>query len=122
MSKDCGLNAGSVRVPVETVFDLGIGDVFSARVAGNVLDGDLIGSLEFACAAAGSKVVVVLGHQKCGAVSSAVDGVELGNITDMLSKIKPAVEAVTDVEGERTSKNAAMVQAVVEKNVPPQPL
>jgi len=79
------------RVPVEIVFDLGIGDVFSARVAGNIINEDILGSLEYACKVAGSKLIVVLGHTKCGAVTAACKNVELGNITALLSKIKPAV-------------------------------
>ena len=79
------------RVPVEIVFDLGIGDVFSARVAGNIVNEDVLGSLEYACKVAGSKLIVVLGHTKCGAVTAACKNVELGNITALLSKIKPAV-------------------------------
>jgi len=79
------------RVPVEIVFDLGIGDVFSARVAGNIVNEDILGSLEYACKVAGSKLIVVLGHTKCGAVTAACKNVELGNITALLSKIKPAV-------------------------------
>jgi carbonic anhydrase len=79
------------RVPVEIVFDLGIGDVFSARVAGNIVNEDILGSLEYACKVARSKLIVVLGHTKCGAVTAACKNVELGNITALLSKIKPAV-------------------------------
>tara|TARA_B110000438_G_scaffold298008_1_gene345376 strand:- start:1172 stop:1783 length:612 start_codon:yes stop_codon:yes gene_type:complete len=80
------------RVPVEMVFDQGIGDVFSARVAGNIVNEDVLGSIEYACKVAGSKLVVVMGHTKCGAVTAACKNVELGNITALLSKIKPAVE------------------------------
>lgn len=80
------------RVPAEIVFDQGIGDVFSARVAGNIVNEDILGSLEYACKVAGSKLIVVLGHTKCGAVTAACKNVELGNITVLLSKIKPAVE------------------------------
>lgn len=104
------------RVPVETVLDQAIGDIFVSRVAGNFENTDILGSMEYACKVAGSKLVFVLGHEKCGAVSSACDGVELGNITSMLENIKPAVNAV-DVEGEKNSKNPDFVQAVVEKNV-----
>lgn len=82
------------RVPVEVVFDQGIGDMFSARVAGNIVNEDILGSIEYGCAVAGSKVVVVLGHTKCGAVTSACEGVEMGNITELLSKVKPAIETV----------------------------
>lgn len=104
------------RVPVETVFDLTIGHAFSARVAGNVLSGDVLGSLEFACALAGARLVVVLGHTGCGAVKGACDGAELGHLTGLLDKIRPSVEA-TPAEGERTSANAAFVDAVAEENV-----
>ena len=80
------------RVPAEIVFDQGIGDIFSARVAGNIVNEDVLGSIEYACKVAGSKLVVVMGHTKCGAVTAACKNVELGNITALLSKIKPAVE------------------------------
>ncbi len=106
------------RVPHEIVFDKGVGDVFSARVAGNFVNTDILGSLEFATAVAGSKVVVVLGHTECGAVKGACDHVELGNLTSTLANIAPAVYAVGDlVPGERSSKNGAYVQAVADENV-----
>ena len=105
------------RVPVETIFDQGIGDVFSARVAGNFVNEDILGSLEYSCKVAGAKAVVVLGHSSCGAVKGACDHVELGNITGMLSKIMPAVDAITEVTENRTSSNAEFVQKVVEENV-----
>lgn len=105
------------RVPHEIVFDKGVGDIFSARVAGNFVNTDILGSLEFATAAAGSKVIVVLGHTECGAVKGACDNVELGNLTSTLANIAPAVYAVTDVEGERSSANADYVQAVAHQNV-----
>jgi carbonic anhydrase len=82
------------RVPAELVFDQGIGDVFNVRVAGNIVNRDVLGSLEYSCKVAGSKVIVVLGHTKCGAVTAACNHVELGNITHLLSKIKPAVKSV----------------------------
>ncbi len=82
------------RVPVELVFDQGIGDIFSTRVAGNIINEDVLGSIEYSCKVAGSKVVLVLGHTKCGAVTAACKGVELGNITALLSKINPAVAKV----------------------------
>ncbi len=104
------------RVPVESIFDCGIGDLFVARVAGNFVNVDILGSLEFACHVSGSKVIVVLGHESCGAVKSAIDGVELGNITEMLSKITGAVDA-TETTGERASGNADFVAAVTEANV-----
>lgn len=105
------------RVPVEDVFDRGIGDVFVARVAGNIANPDILGSLEFACKVSGSKVILVLGHEHCGAVKSAVDDVKLGNITELLSKIRPAVEATEGYDDDRSSKNAEFVHAVCEKNV-----
>ncbi len=104
------------RVPVETIFDQGIGDIFVSRVAGNFVNTDILGSMEYACKVAGSKLVLVLGHEKCGAVSSACDHVKLGHITAMLKNIEPAIEQTT-TEGERNSKNTEYVQAVVEKNV-----
>lgn len=104
------------RVPVEDVFDRGIGDVFVARVAGNFVNEDILGSMEFACKVAGSKLVLVLGHEHCGAVKAAVDDVKLGNITPMLTKIQPAV-AMTEYDGERTSKNQAFVHEVSMNNV-----
>ncbi|MFD0931650.1 carbonic anhydrase family protein [Psychroflexus salinarum] len=104
------------RVPVETVLDQGIGDVFVARVAGNFENTDILGSMEYACKVAGSKLVFVLGHESCGAVSAACDGVELGNITHLLSNIKPAVEAVK-TDGKRDSSNKEFVHNVVQKNV-----
>ena len=105
------------RVPHEIVFDKGVGDVFSARVAGNFVNTDILGSLEFATAVAGSKVVVVLGHTECGAVKGACDNVELGNLTATLSNIAPAIYAVDDVSGPRTSANSDYVQAVAHENV-----
>ncbi|MDB3905547.1 carbonic anhydrase family protein [Crocinitomicaceae bacterium] len=88
------------RVPVELAFDQGIGDVFSARVAGNIINEDILGSMEYACGVAGSKAILVLGHTKCGAVTAACQGVELGNITALLSKVKPAIKEVQQRTGE----------------------
>ncbi|MCI0454864.1 MAG: carbonic anhydrase [Candidatus Dadabacteria bacterium] len=105
------------RVPPEFVFDQGIGDIFSARVAGNFADTDIIGSLEFATRIAGAKLIVVLGHTECGAIKGACDNAQLGNLTQTLSNILPAVYAVRDVQGERNSKNNAFVQQVTEANV-----
>ncbi|MBK1826770.1 carbonic anhydrase family protein [Haloferula rosea] len=105
------------RVPVEQVFDQGIGDVFVGRVAGNIESTEQLGSMEFATAAAGSKLIFVLGHEACGAVKGACDGVKLGNLTDLLAEIQPAVDGVTGVEGDRSSKNKEFVDAVIEKNV-----
>ncbi|HRN91759.1 MAG TPA: carbonic anhydrase family protein [Ferruginibacter sp.] len=104
------------RVPVEDVFDRGIGDIFVGRVAGNFVNVDLLGSMEFGCKVAGAKVILVLGHEHCGAVKSAIDDVKLGNITAMLSKIRPAVEKVS-YEGDRTSGNPEFVHKVCESNV-----
>lgn len=105
------------RTSSELIFDLGVGDVFNARIAGNVANDDIIGSMEFACKVAGSKLIVVLGHTKCGAVKGACDGVELGNLTTLLSKIKPAVEAETETKENRSSSNADFVQHVADINV-----
>lgn len=104
------------RVPVETVFDQGVGDIFTARVAGNFENTDILGSMEYSCKVAGSKLVMVLGHEACGAVKAACDHVELGNITHLLSNIQPAVET-TKTDGERSSKNDSFVAGVVENNV-----
>lgn len=104
------------RAPAEILLDTGIGEAFNGRVAGNIANDDLLGSLEFACAAAGAKVVLVIGHTACGAVKGAIDNVELGNLTGLLEKIKPAVEA-TKFDGERKSSNDAFVDAVAKTNV-----
>jgi carbonic anhydrase len=105
------------RVPPEIVFDQGIGDIFSPRIAGNFVNTDILGSMEFATAAAGAKVIVVLGHTECGAVKGACDHVQLGNLTQTLSNISPAVYAVQNIEGPRTSANKAFVDAVTHTNV-----
>lgn len=105
------------RVPPELVFDQGIGDIFSGRIAGNFVNTDMIGSLEFATKLAGSKLIVVLGHTECGAIRGAVDNVQLGNLTHTLSNLLPAVYSVVELEGERNSKNKAFVQKVAEVNV-----
>ena len=106
------------RVPVEHVFDQTIGDIFVARVAGNFENVDILGSIEYGCKVAGSKLVFVLGHQSCGAVKAACDGVELGNITAMLSNIKPAVtKSIKEVEGKKDSSNKEFVAKTVENNV-----
>jgi carbonic anhydrase len=104
------------RVPAEVVFDTGIGDTFNARIAGNVVNDDLLGSMEFACAAAGAKLVLLLGHTACGAVKGAIDDVVLGNLTGLLARIKPAIPA-TKFDGEKSSKNYAYVDAVARTNV-----
>lgn len=105
------------RIPVEDVFDRGIGDIFVARVAGNFENTDILGSMEFACKVSGSKLVFVLGHESCGAIRGAIDGVELGNITSMLANIKPAVEHFKDYEGEQTGQNPEFVKMVTKQNV-----
>ena len=105
------------RVPVEDVFDRGIGDIFVARVAGNFANTDILGSMEFACKVSGSKLVLVLGHEYCGAIKGAIDGVEIGNITPMLANIKPAIDYFTEYAGERTSHNEEFLHMVTERNV-----
>jgi carbonic anhydrase len=105
------------RVPPELIFDQGIGDIFSARIAGNFANTDIIGSIEFATKLAGARLVVVLGHTECGAVKGACDNAQLGNLTHTLSNINPAVYAVTAVPGARNSKNEAFVQEVADQNV-----
>jgi carbonic anhydrase len=104
------------RAPAEIVFDVGIGDTFNARIAGNVVNDDLLGSMEFACAVAGAKAVVVFGHTACGAVKGAIDDVEMGNLTGLLARIKPAITA-TKFDGEKSSKNATYVDTVARTNV-----
>src|SRR4051794_37755178 len=105
------------RAPAELIFDAGIGDLFNARIAGNIADTDQVGSLEFACKVSGAKLIVVMGHTSCGAIKGACDRVELGNLTALLDKIEPAVDAVQNVPGERNSKNMEFVEAVAEANV-----
>ena len=105
------------RQPIEIVLDQGIGDIFSARVAGNVLNDDILGSMEFACKVSGAKLIVVIGHSNCGAIKAAVDDVKLGNLAVLLGKIKPAVDAVPADGSPRTSKNPAFVDRVAEANV-----
>ncbi len=107
------------RVSAELIFDQGVGDIFSARVAGNIVNEDVLGSMEFACKLAGTKLILVLGHTSCGAVKGAVDDAKMGNLTALLSKIRPAVEAVDEPaeEVERTSANLAFVDSVARTNV-----
>lgn len=106
------------RIPTEVIFDKGIGDIFNARIAGNIVNEDILGSLEFACKLAGAKAIVVMGHTGCGAVKGACDDAQLGNLTQMLDKIKPAVELTPTDEGEpRNSANASFVNKVADKNV-----
>ncbi len=104
------------RAGPELVFDQGIGDVFSARVAGNIVNGDMLGSLEFAFKVAGTKLVVVLGHTSCGAVKGACDDVAMGTLTGLLAKIKPAVNSISLV-GDRSSKNSKFVEMAAESNL-----
>jgi carbonic anhydrase len=104
------------RAPAEIIFDAGIGDTFNARIAGNVVNDDLLGSLEFACAVAGAKVLLLLGHTACGAIKGAIDDVEMGNLTGLLARVKPAITATT-FAGEKSSKNAEYVDAVARTNV-----
>jgi carbonic anhydrase len=105
------------RKPVEIVLDQGIGDIFSARIAGNVMNEDILGSMEFACKVSGSKLIAVIGHSNCGAIKGAVDGVELGNLTGLLNKIKPAMSQVPASVQPRTSKNLEFVDNVAAANV-----
>ncbi len=105
------------RIPVEDVFDRGIGDIFVARVAGNFVNEDILGSMEFACHVAGAKLIMVLGHTHCGAVKAAIDDVRLGNITPMLAKIRPAIEQGRPFEGRKASDNPAYVAHVCRENV-----
>lgn len=104
------------RTSAELIFDQGFGDIFSARIAGNVVNDDILGSMEFACKVAGSKLIVVLGHTHCGAVKGACDHVELGHLSGLLHKIKPSVDSI-EYTGERSSKNMEFVEMVAEDNV-----
>ena len=105
------------RIPVEDVFDRGIGDIFVARVAGNFENTDILGSMEFATLISGAKVVLVMGHSDCGAIKAAIDGAELGNITAMLENIQPAIDSLASYEGDKTSSNPEYVHMVTERNV-----
>lgn len=105
------------RVPVEDVFDQGLGDVFVGRVAGNFVNTDLLGSMEFACKVSGAKLIVILGHQHCGAIKGAIDDVQLGNITAMLKNIKPAVAMSQSYQGDKSSKNEDYVKTVNKNNI-----
>ena len=104
------------RVPPELVFDQQIGDIFAARIAGNFVNTDIIGSLEFATQLAGAKLIVVLGHTECGAVKGAVDDAKLGNLTATLANIRPAVLQITSIQGPQTSADKKFVQAVADLN------
>jgi carbonic anhydrase len=105
------------RQPIEIVLDQGIGDIFSVRVAGNVLDDDVLGSMEYGCKVAGAKLIAVIGHSSCGAIKGAVDGVDLGNLTGLLAKIQPVIGQIPDDSQPRTSKNHEFVDKVSEANV-----
>lgn len=104
------------RAPAEIILDAGIGETFNSRVAGNISNRDMLGSMEFACAVAGAKLVLVMGHTRCGAVRGAIDNAELGNLTGLLDEIKPAI-AKTEYSGERQGSNYDFVDAVARKNV-----
>ena len=105
------------RTSAELIFDQGLGDIFSIRIAGNIINEDILGSMEFACKVAGSKIIVVLGHSKCGAVKGACDHVEMGNLTGLLHKIQPAIQSEKTEINNRSSSNAAFVEKVAELNV-----
>lgn len=105
------------RTSVELIFDQGLGDVFSIRIAGNILNEDILGSMEFGCKVAGAKVIVVLGHTKCGAVKGACDHIEMGNLTALLTKIRPAVDDEKTTTENRTSANGEFVEKVAALNV-----
>ena len=105
------------RTSAELIFDQGLGDIFSVRIAGNILNEDILGSMEFSCKIAGSKIIVVLGHTRCGAVKGACDHVKLGNLTALLNKLEPAVEAEKTIQDDRSSNNLEFVDKVARINV-----
>jgi carbonic anhydrase len=105
------------RTSAELIFDQGLGDIFSVRIAGNIINEDILGSMEFACKVAGSKIIVVLGHTKCGAIKGACDHVEMGNLTVLLNKIRPAVDDETQTKDNRNSNNPVFVENVATINV-----
>jgi carbonic anhydrase len=105
------------RTSAELIFDQGLGDIFSVRIAGNIINEDILGSMEFGCKIAGAKIIVVLGHTKCGAIKGACDHVEMGNLTALLSKIRPAVDDETLTKENRNSANAVFVENVAAINV-----
>ncbi len=105
------------RTSAELIFDQGLGDIFSVRIAGNIVNTDILGSMEFACKVAGSKLIVVLGHTKCGAVKGACDHVEMGNLTELLSKIQPSVYQEKETLDNRSSSNSPFVENVAQINV-----
>ena len=112
-----GLGHMAVKLSAELIFDQGLGDIFSCRIAGNILNKDILGSMEFACKIAGSKIIVVLGHTKCGAIKGACDDVKMGNLSSLLSKVKPAVEAEVTTEENRNGSNPSFVENVAKLNV-----
>lgn len=105
------------RTSVELIFDQGLGDVFSVRIAGTVTNEDILGSMEFACKVAGAKIIVILGHSKCGAIKGACDSVEMGNLTALLNKIQPAINAEKSIVKERNSNNEEFVEKVTTLNI-----
>jgi carbonic anhydrase len=113
----CILSCIDSRTSAELIFDQGLGDILSIRIAGNILNEDILGSMELACKIAGSKLVVVLGHTKCGAIEGACNNIVLGNITTLLSKIKPAIEKETETKAERNGNNEAFVNRVTMNNI-----
>ncbi len=104
------------RVPVEEVFDQGVGDLFVIRVAGNIDNDHNLGSLEYGCKVSGAKLIVVLGHENCGAIKSAVKGVDMGNITELLSHVKPVLDKHQDFEGERSVDNHDFLELITKDN------
>lgn len=105
------------RTSAELIFDQGLGDIFSIRIAGNILNDDILGSMEFACKIAGSKLIVVLGHTKCGAIEGACNNIELGHVTTLLNKVKPAIAVETETKTDRTGKNKTFVDNVTKNNI-----
>lgn len=105
------------RTSAELIFDQGLGDIFSVRIAGNIINEDILGSMEFGCKVAGSKIIVVLGHSKCGAIKGACDHVEMGNLTGLINKIIPAVNEESDTKENRNSDNSVFVENVSTINV-----
>ena len=105
------------RTSAELIFDQGLGDIFSVRIAGNIINEDILGSMEFCCKVAGAKIIVVLGHTKCGAVEGACDHIEMGNLTALLNKIRPAVEEETQTKENRDSNNSVFVEKIATINV-----
>lgn len=105
------------RTSAELIFDQGLGDIFSIRIAGNILNEDILGSMEFACKLAGSKLIVVLGHTKCGAIEGACNHVEIGHITNLLNKVKPAIDMETETQSDRNGQNKTFVNNVTRNNI-----